>query len=148
MINIYIATSLKGLKIQNGIVCLILENAENKGNTATQFGKILDMTKYTSEIIALKNALKMVGKKEEITIFTDCRYVAAAFERGWILNWQKNNWKTARNKDVKHREEFEKILELLNGRKIKFQVQKQHEYKQWMQKEVNDRAERLKERSK
>jgi len=144
MVNIYIESSLKDLKRQSGVVCLILENPENKSNTATQFGKIVDSTKYRAELISLKIALGMVKNTQELTIYTDCQYMAAAFQRNWINTWIRNGWKTAKGRDVVDQEEWKRILELLKNRKITFKVNENHEYKLWMKSEVQKRSEKYK----
>lgn len=144
MVNIYIESSLKDLKRQSGVVCVILEDQENKEHTATQFGKILEATKYKAELISLKNALGMLKKCNEVTVYTECQYMAAAFERDWLKNWQSNGWKTAKGRDVTDQEEWKKILEALKGRKIIFKVNGEHSYKAWMKSEVQRRAEKYK----
>lgn len=142
MINIYIETSQKPLKRQNGIACLILENPENKGNTVTIFGKTLEKTKYEAELISLKIALNKVKKGEKLIIWTECNMLAAVFERKWLEKWKENSWKTAKRQNVKHCEVLMEIYEILAGNYPEINHKKPHEYKMWMKKEVKERKER------
>lgn len=144
MVNIYIATSLKSLKRQNGIACVILENAENTSNTATIFGKIIEKTKNGADVASLKNALIRVKDRAKLTIFTDSTYLASAFEQNWLEKWQQNGWKTAKGEEIENRADWEEISELLNGVIPTFKVKEQHEYKLWMQSEIEKRLEKRK----
>ena len=66
------------------------------------------------------------------------RNVVNAFEKGWIKNWQKNNWKTADKKPVKNMELWQEMIELLNKHEYKFVKVKGHS-----DNELNNRCDYL-----
>ena len=140
MINIYIATSVKSLKRLNGSACIVLENLENKGNAVTIFGKILEKTKNGAELTTFKNALLRIVNREELTVYTDNPYLSSAFEQGWLKKWQENGWKTAKGTEVENKADWEEVLKLLNGSRPTFKVKEPHEYKMWMEKELEKRG--------
>lgn len=142
MINIYIETSLKPLKRQDGEVGFVIENGLNKGQTATQFGQICEKTEYASVLLGLKYALKRVIKKNEITIWTDCTYVAAGFNKGWLDTWKKNGWKTAKGCDIANKELWQDIAELLDGNTPEVRLKEKHEFKNWLKDEVEKRSKK------
>lgn len=64
-------------------------------------------TNNKMELTAVIKALEFVGKKfdlkDEIAIYTDSQYVKNGIT-SWIINWEKNGWKTAAKKPVKNKE--------------------------------------------
>ena len=62
-----------------------------------------ETTNNRMELMAAIKALEEIDKDYEITLYTDSNYVKDGIT-SWISNWKKNNWKTARKKDVKNKE--------------------------------------------
>ena len=62
-----------------------------------------ETTNNIMEITAVLEAVKLLKFPCEITIYSDSAYVVNCFEKGWIYNWQKNNWQTADKKPVKNK---------------------------------------------
>ena len=60
-------------------------------------------TNNIMELTAVIEALKRVKSESEIEIFTDSTYVRDGITK-WILNWKKNNWRTANKKEVKNKD--------------------------------------------
>ena len=55
-------------------------------------------TNNIMEITAVLEAMKLLKEECEVEVYSDSAYVVNAFNQGWIFNWQKNNWKTARKR--------------------------------------------------
>lgn len=140
-VNIYIESSVKGLKRQSGVVGFVLEAAGREGDTVTQFGRVEDVTENQAQLLALKYALKRIQDKREITIWTDNTYLAAAFQQNWIAGWIERNWKNAKGKEVANRTEWESILQMLDGCVPEFRKE-HHSYKNWLSGECERRAEK------
>ena len=104
---------------------------EISGNNPNTTNNIMEMT-------AVVEALKLLKEKCDITIHSDSAYVVNAFEKGWIKNWQKNNWKTADKKPVKNMELWQEMIELLNKHDYKFVKVKGHS-----DNELNNRCDYL-----
>jgi len=75
-------------------------------------GSSKDTTNNIMELTAVVEALKALKYECEVEIFSDSAYVVNTFEKGWIYNWQKNNWRTSNKEPVKNRELWEELYEL------------------------------------
>jgi ribonuclease HI len=53
------------------------------------------------EMKAVIEALKILKKPSQITLYIDSKYVKDGIEK-WIFNWKKNSWRTANRKPVKN----------------------------------------------
>lgn len=134
-VNIYIETSIRGKKPSNGVVGFVMEA---KGATLTQFGKVTNVNEDQSVIKALKYALKRIRQASEITIWTDNRYMTAAINADWLGTWVRNDFKTAKGKEVDSKEDWIEIAELLKYHTAEVN-DKPHEYKGWLIVEVRRR---------
>ncbi len=76
-------------------------------------------TNNRMELTALIEALKALKTRCSITVYTDSKYVADAFLRGWIWNWMKNGWRKADKKPVLNPELWQELVSEI----------RKHEYK-------------------
>lgn len=92
-------------------------------------------TNNRMELLAVIKAIeKVISKRKRranliVEIHSDSAYVVNAIEKDWVLKWQKCKWKTTAKKDVKNRDLWEKLLELMNKEskmKIRFIKVKGH----------------------
>ena len=85
----------------------------------------------------------MINKKKKksslnhVRIFTDSTYVKEGITV-WINNWEKNNWKTAKNKNVKNVDLWKKLKERVIANHIEWNWVKGHS-----KDPMNDQADRL-----
>ena len=89
---------------------------ENSGNVTELSGRDENTTNNRMELKAVIEALKFFTINSKLTIHTDSKYVMDGASR-WIINWKKNNWKTAQKKDVKNKDlwiELDKYVEIHN----------------------------------
>ncbi len=56
---------------------------------------------------------KHLGKEFFVTIKTDSKYVKTGIEE-WIINWEKNNWKSANKKPVLNKDLWQELLSIKN----------------------------------
>ena len=122
------------IRVLGGWGAILIYNEHQKeisGNNLNTTNNIMEMT-------AVVEALKLLKEKCDITIHSDSAYVVNAFEKGWIKNWQKNNWKTADKKPVKNMELWQEMIELLNKHEYKFVKVKGHS-----DNELNNRCDYL-----
>lgn len=54
---------------------------------------------------------------EEIIVYTDSKYLIGGMT-GWIYGWQKNGWKTTERKEVANKDLWEKLVKLIQDKKI------------------------------
>ncbi|MES2745648.1 MAG: ribonuclease HI [Bdellovibrionota bacterium] len=72
-------------------------------------GHELQSTNNRMELKAVIEGLRLLKEPCSVTLVVDSRYVMDAFEKGWILNWRNNGWKTADKKPVKNQELWEDL---------------------------------------
>ena len=73
-------------------------------------------TNQLAELLAVKYALQFCKKVADLIIKTDSAYSINCITV-WSLNWQSNNWKTAKNKEVLHAGIIQQCIEILSYRK-------------------------------
>ena len=49
-------------------------------------------TNNRMEMLAVIEALKALKEPCEVTVTSDSQYVCNGINKGWAVNWQKNNW--------------------------------------------------------
>ena len=77
-------------------------------------------------VIAALEELSAFREACEGTLFSDSRYVVDAFSKRWIVNWQKNGWKTASGAPVKNQDLWNRLLKALEPHSIRFSWVKGH----------------------
>lgn len=99
---------------------------KNTGETEEIFGGESLTTNNRMELSAALFALSHIKNNSKITLITDSSYLKNAFTQNWIKNWQKRNWKTTENTDVKNRDLWEKLLSEVNRHNVNFRWTKGH----------------------
>ncbi len=86
-------------------------------------GGVNATTNNQMELTAVIKALEFIGKeysfKEELSIYTDSQYVKNGIT-SWIINWERNGWKTAAKKPVKNKEFWIELRTLTKLANIKW----------------------------
>ncbi|NLM17480.1 MAG: ribonuclease HI [Candidatus Riflebacteria bacterium] len=85
-----------------------------------------DTTNNRMELMAVIAGLEALTQPCDVTITTDSRYIADAFNENWLDTWLSNGWKTAGKKPVKNRELWERLLEETARHKVTWQWIKGH----------------------
>ena len=83
-------------------------------------------TNNEMELTAVIEGLLKLKEKCFVTVYSDSAYVVNAVNCGWLASWSENDWKTADKKEVKNRELWEKLLNLLFKHEVSFQKVKGH----------------------
>ena len=83
-------------------------------------------TNNRMELTAVIKALEALREPCEITVTTDSKYVCDGITKGWAKSWQKNGWRKGDGKPALNPELWERLLELLDGHKVKFVWVKGH----------------------
>lgn len=138
-VNIYIASSIRGPGRRNGVVGFVLEAEGMEGHTVTQFGSVQDASADRAQLLALKYALKRIRDKNNLTVWTENAYIAAAFRQDWISGWVQREWKNCKGKEVANRAEWESVLE---GNVPQFRTGEEHSFDAWLKREVGRRAKK------
>ena len=101
-------------------------------------GSEIDTTNNRMELLAVIKGLECLKECCTVNLYSDSQYVVDAFNKGWIQNWQNNNWKTSDKKEVKNLDLWQKLLELVNFHQINFIKVKGHS-----DNEYNNRCDKI-----
>lgn len=83
-------------------------------------------TNNRMELSAVIAALSTLKEPCEVTLTTDSQYVVNAIEKGWLANWQKNNWRKSDRGEVLNVDLWRELLVLLDTHKVSFVWVKGH----------------------
>ncbi|MDO7702185.1 MAG: ribonuclease HI [SAR86 cluster bacterium] len=96
-----------------------------EGSSKEMFGGKLDSTNNQMELSAAIEGLAALKEPCNVDLFTDSKYVMDGITQ-WIHNWKKNSWRTAAKKDVKNKELWQKLDELINFHQVQWHWVKGH----------------------
>ena len=89
------------------------------------FGGQTNTTNNQMELSAAIEGLSILTEPCNVELFTDSKYVMDGITQ-WIQNWKKNNWRTAAKKDVKNKELWQKLDQLINQHQVQWHWVKGH----------------------
>lgn len=113
-----------------------------------------DTTNNNMELTAIVKGLKHVFdgsslKNTEVEVLSDSAYCVNSVNQGWVFFWEKNKWKTKSGEEVKNKELWKELVEILSKNKnIKFEKVKGHsgnKFNEIVDKEAKDAIKRLKQ---
>lgn len=94
-----------------GGYCAILRY---KGNEKIISGGEKDTTNNRMELMAVISGLNALKEPCNVTVYSDSKYFIDSIEKGWLFNWQKNNFIKKGSGKVLNKDLWEKILELIS----------------------------------
>ena len=97
-----------------------------KGYKKEIWGSEQNTTNNIMELTAVVEALKKLKYECRVELYSDSAYVVNAFDKGWIYNWVKNDWKTADKKPVKNKELWKELYALTKKHNVTFIKVKGH----------------------
>ena len=96
-INIYTDGAAKGNPGPGGYGVVLMAGKHYKELSA---GYRLT-TNNRMELLAVIVGLEALKKHhQEVTVYSDSKYVVDAVEKGWVFNWEKKNFKAKKNQDL------------------------------------------------
>ena len=81
------------------------------------FGGESNTTNNRMELMAAIQALSVLNRKCDLTLYTDSQYVRKGITE-WIDGWKQRGWKTAAKKPVKNVDLWQALDELVNKHTI------------------------------
>lgn len=152
-VNIYTystAKSPKSAKSQCEAVGFVIEYQNKPDKAVSQMKIIKGMSWYQSELYVLERTLSRLNTMYEVHIYTECEYVAAGFEQGWLESWKRNGWKTATKKEVSNLEEWQSLDAIMQqyGHDLVFHIKEDHSYRKWLKNNMEKEKERCRKNMK
>lgn len=137
-VNLYLMTNITSIKPANGQYVFIFEmERDPEPVTLTVPGTVEGETRNSAEILILQKALSRL-KPCDLTIHTENSYLASALEM-WLDKWQQNEFKDTKGEDIKFKDRWENISQMLKDIPYTTRLREEHQYKQWMREECERR---------
>lgn len=138
MVNIYIQTDTKSPKRQSAHAIFTISTMTSKGPADATWIEDLEGTANEVELLALIKAMEHLTADCDIELYTESQFIASGID--WLAGWKEKDWKTAKGKDIAHKDEWMRLDELLSEREILVHCKEDHSFRKWQQFEL----ERLK----
>lgn len=133
-VDIYTDGACSGNPGNGGYCAILIYNGFEK----IVSGAEKDTTNNRMELLAAINGLKSLKEACIVDLYSDSQYLVEAFNKGWLTEWQANNWKNSNKKDVKNKDLWESLLELNSYHQINFIKVKGH-----ADNELNNRCDKI-----
>ena len=89
------------------------------------YGGQVNTTNNQMELTAAIEGLSALKESCSVELFTDSKYVMDGITK-WVQNWKKNSWTTAAKKDVKNKELWQKLDQLISQHQVQWHWVKGH----------------------
>jgi ribonuclease HI len=79
-------------------------------------GLVDETTNNRMELQAIINGLKRFNTQTcEVEVLSDSAYCVNCFRQSWYSKWKKNNWKNASGEDVKNKDMWVELIDLVES---------------------------------
>nr|WP_207644621.1 ribonuclease HI [Christensenella intestinihominis] len=119
---IYCDGACSGNPGPGGWACVL----EYKGNRKELSGFAEDTTNNRMELTAALRGLLALKERCSVKVHTDSAYIHNAFDKGWIIAWQNNGWKTASKKPVENQDLWKQLVNASKNHVVKWYKVKGH----------------------
>lgn len=93
---------------------------EYNGKELELSGGDSNTTNNRMEIMGVIIGLESLKEPCEVTVVSDSKYVVDAFNKNWLVSWQKKDWKKSDGKPVLNKELWQRLLTAVNNHKVTF----------------------------
>lgn len=83
-------------------------------------------TNNRMELLAVIEGLKMLKEPCDVHIYSDSAYVVNAYLQNWIGGWKAKNWTRGKAGELKNKELWMELDQLVNSNKVTFHKVKGH----------------------
>ena len=97
-VDIYTDGACSGNPGQGGWAAILIYNGVEKVIN----GASPDTTNNRMELLAIIEGLRALKEPCKVKLYSDSAYSLDAFNKGWLIEWKKNNWRTASKQEVKN----------------------------------------------
>ncbi|MGL4607969.1 MAG: ribonuclease H family protein [Eubacteriaceae bacterium] len=128
LVNLYTDGGCRGNDSQKenigaigGILIFPAKNIEKQYKRAFK-----NTTNNKMELLAVIEGLKFLKESCEVHIYSDSAYVVNAYLQHWVDGWKAKNWSRGKAGELKNRELWIELDELVNTHKVTFHKVKGH----------------------
>ena len=112
-VTIYLEVSFHGPAYRMAAGMWLIEYIKKDGSIETRQGMVCGkkMTENGLALEALTMAFDRLQKSCSVRVITRCEHVLNVTGNGWLPQWEKNGWMTAKGKFVKNMTFWQKVAE-------------------------------------
>lgn len=143
LVSIYIESGIRGPARRSGAGVWLVEYIKPDGTPVTRPRAIPDGVVYKEnttqtalELELLIEAFSILTKTCSVRVNTQCEHILSAFENGWLEQWKKSDWKTARGKPVANAELWQQVSEYIDIQEEVMIESGENSYRNVMQMEI------------
>lgn len=121
-VTIYVETSFHGPSIREAAGMYLIEYVLKNGEKETRQG-VVCCRKTTENALALEVltlAFERLVKTCSVRVNTGNEHILNVIKNFWLAQWEKNDWKSAKNKPVKNSEYWKKVAEAKRKHLVSF----------------------------
>lgn len=133
-LHIYTDGACSGNPGFGGWACVLLYRGYKKELS----GGCVSTTNNRMELTAVIEALRCLKQHVPTIVYSDSSYVVNAFNQGWVISWQANNWLNSTKKEVSNKDLWQDLISLVEEYNVTFVKVKGHSDNQY-----NNRCDEL-----
>ena len=141
-VNIYLYSSIRGRTgTGKGIYILEAPDVVPTDQKSNSLANVVDVegTKTQSQLYVMKSALERLKRPSNLHIFVDDHlFIREVIE--FLPKWISNGWKTTMSTEVRNREQWQQVWDLLQCHVYELEYSKDHKYYKWQKYEAERRA--------
>ncbi|WP_343330850.1 ribonuclease HI [Polaribacter staleyi] len=99
---------------------------KHKGRQKEFFAGYEFTTNNRMELMAVIFGLEKINTKARVTVYSDSKYVVDSIEKGWAVNWEKNNWIKKKGNLVLNKDLWQRLLAVIKKHEVVFNWVKGH----------------------
>lgn len=80
-----------------------------------------ETTNNRMELMAVIKGLDALKEPCEVKVVSDSKYVVDAINKGWVYNWEENNWIKSDRKPVQNIDLWENLLALMDEHEVTYE---------------------------
>jgi len=129
LVKIYTDGSARGNPDGPGGYGTIVHYTDAKGNLHTrEYSQgYIKTTNNRMELMAAIAGLEALTKPCEVELYSDSKYLVDAFNKSWVVNWEKRGWKRGKNEPVKNIDLWKRLLKAKMPHQVSFIWVKGHD---------------------
>lgn len=122
-VTVYTDGACSGNPGPGGFGAILVYNGKEKEIS----GGESETTNNRMELTAVVTALEALKESCEVEIVSDSKYVVDAVNKGWLLSWQKKNWRKADGKPALNIDLWQRLIPQLERHEVVFSWVKGHD---------------------
>ncbi|WP_268877880.1 RNase H family protein [Anaerosacchariphilus polymeriproducens] len=137
-VKIFIETTIKGPRIQEGWYAAVVEYKKKSGEVVTReiFEQEKETTYHRTTLLASIKALNLLNAECFVEIHTDSTFMINNVEHGNVDKWKVTGWVNSKGEEVKNKELWQQLAAHRNRHDIQFIKERRNEYSVWMHNEI------------